>query len=289
VKQDPRDTIFAKILSGQIPSKKAYEDDRAYAFHDINPQAPVHVLVIPKKPIGGVSSVASEDEGDLGHLFVVARKVAEELNIAESGYRLVVNEGVHGQQSVRWIHVHVLGTRLDNLPTQLTLHRRQAAQLATWLIHLFAINISITFSTSCYMKNSKKASQALFPPHFTLQIITGRYTASVDTFMSMQDFHAVGASLLGPVQSPGNQSLGSPCRRQETIRLVSQLIATHAQALVLVGLALYGALGQELLCECLHLLLTATVPLELQRCKSKPPQHRCGANATPVPWQVKNK
>jgi len=92
VKQDPRETIFAKILAGTIPSKKVYEDDKSYAFHDINPQAPIHVLIIPKKPIGGVSDVLEEDEGVLGHLFVVARKVAEELNVHETGYRLVVNE-----------------------------------------------------------------------------------------------------------------------------------------------------------------------------------------------------
>jgi histidine triad (HIT) family protein len=91
VHQDPQDSVFAKILEGKIPCKKAFEDDRSLAFHDINPQAPVHVLVIPKKPIGGVSEVTEEDEGILGHLFVVARKIAEELHL-EAGYRLVVNE-----------------------------------------------------------------------------------------------------------------------------------------------------------------------------------------------------
>jgi len=108
-KQDPRDTIFAKILEGKIPSSRVYEDERAYAFNDIAPQAPVHVLVIPKKPIGGITDATEEDEGILGHLLFVAAKVAETLGIKDSGYRLVINEGVHGQQSVRWLHVHVIG------------------------------------------------------------------------------------------------------------------------------------------------------------------------------------
>eukprot|EP00005_Dracoamoeba_jomungandri_P005114 CAMPEP_0174261062 /NCGR_PEP_ID=MMETSP0439-20130205/11210_1 /TAXON_ID=0 /ORGANISM="Stereomyxa ramosa, Strain Chinc5" /LENGTH=125 /DNA_ID=CAMNT_0015345475 /DNA_START=12 /DNA_END=389 /DNA_ORIENTATION=+ len=108
-KVKPEDTIFAKILAGTIPSKKVFEDDKTFAFHDINAQAPVHILVIPKKPIGGIAAASDEDEVDLGRLLLTAKKVAEMENIAETGYRLVVNEGVHGQQSVKWLHVHVLG------------------------------------------------------------------------------------------------------------------------------------------------------------------------------------
>jgi len=103
------ETIFDKIIAGEIPSDVVYEDDRALAFRDINPCAPTHVLVIPKRRIATVNDVTPEDEADLGHLFVVAREVAAREGIADDGYRLVVNCNEHGGQSVFHIHVHVLG------------------------------------------------------------------------------------------------------------------------------------------------------------------------------------
>jgi len=110
-KVDPRDTIFAKIVAGTIPSKKVYEDDQVLAIHDVNPQAPVHVLLLPKKPIGGIGDATDDDRAMLGHLFASAPKIAKQLNLDQNGYRLVVNEGTHGQQSVRWLHVHLIGGR----------------------------------------------------------------------------------------------------------------------------------------------------------------------------------
>lgn len=92
-----------------------FEDETALAFNDINPQAPVHILVIPKKPLVGISGAHKDDEALLGHLFYVAARIAEQKGL-KKGYRLVVNEGPHGQQSIRWLHVHILGGRQFNWP-----------------------------------------------------------------------------------------------------------------------------------------------------------------------------
>ncbi|EGG13320.1 putative protein kinase C inhibitor [Cavenderia fasciculata] len=116
VKQDPRDTIFAKIVEGSIPCKKVYEDDDCLAFDDISPQAPVHVLLIPKHPIGGINDATEEHATVLGKLMTKVPKIAKLKDIDHSGYRLVVNEGIHGQQSVRWLHIHILGGRQLNWP-----------------------------------------------------------------------------------------------------------------------------------------------------------------------------
>ncbi|XP_015609385.1 histidine triad nucleotide-binding protein 1 [Cephus cinctus] len=104
------DTIFGKILRKEIPCKFIYEDSQCVAFHDINAQAPVHFLVIPRKPIVQLSKVEDEDETLLGHLMNVARKVAKQEGL-ENGFRLVVNDGKHGAQSVFHLHLHVLGGR----------------------------------------------------------------------------------------------------------------------------------------------------------------------------------
>eukprot|EP00667_Euglena_gracilis_P007191 EG_transcript_7257 len=103
-------TIFGKIIRKELPSDIVYEDDRCVAFRDINPQAPVHVLVIPKKFIRGVSRASDEDALLLGHLLVSAKKVAEQLKLT-GGYRLVINDGRDGGQSVPHLHVHVIGGR----------------------------------------------------------------------------------------------------------------------------------------------------------------------------------
>ncbi|XP_078493448.1 adenosine 5'-monophosphoramidase HINT2-like [Ciona intestinalis] len=106
---DAGETIFMKIVRKEIPSDIIYEDDKCLAFRDIQPQAPVHFLVIPKKPIAQLSKC--DDPELLGHMMVVASKVAKQENISEDGFRLVVNDGVNGAQSVYHLHLHVMGGR----------------------------------------------------------------------------------------------------------------------------------------------------------------------------------
>lgn len=109
------DTIFGKILRKEIPCKFIYEDDKCVAFHDINGQAPVHFLVIPRKPIAQLSKAEDQDEELLGHLMIVARKLAKQEGL-DDGFRLVVNDGKHGAQSVFHLHLHVLGGRQMQWP-----------------------------------------------------------------------------------------------------------------------------------------------------------------------------
>lgn len=104
------DTIFGKILRGEIPTKFIYEDDKCVAFDDISPQAPVHFLVIPRKPIPQLSAAEDGDESLIGHLMIVARKLAKEKGLS-NGFRVVVNDGPDGCQSVYHVHIHVLGGR----------------------------------------------------------------------------------------------------------------------------------------------------------------------------------
>ena len=105
----PQETIFSKIIRREIPADIVFQDDRVTAFRDINPQAPVHVLIIPNKLIPTANDVTPEDEGMLGHMFVVAAQVAKPEGIAESGYRLMVNCGRHGHQEVMHLHIHLFG------------------------------------------------------------------------------------------------------------------------------------------------------------------------------------
>jgi histidine triad (HIT) family protein len=104
------DNLFLKILSKQIPAKIAYEDDLCLAFHDIHPQAPVHVLIIPKHVIRTHADVADGDKDVLGHIHLVARNLAKELGLAD-GYRLVINCDEAGGQTVPHLHLHLLGGR----------------------------------------------------------------------------------------------------------------------------------------------------------------------------------
>jgi histidine triad (HIT) family protein len=104
------DNIFLKIIDKSIPAKIAYEDDLCLAFHDIKPQAPTHVLVIPKKVIRTLDDATDADKELLGHLTLVAVKLAKQLGLSK-GYRLVVNCNEHGGQTVPHIHVHLLGGR----------------------------------------------------------------------------------------------------------------------------------------------------------------------------------
>lgn len=104
-------TIFSKIAAGDIPADIVFQDDRVTAFKDIHPIAPVHILIIPNKEIPTVDDVTEADEQTLGHMFVVARKIARELGIAESGYRLLVNCRDDAGQEVYHLHMHLLGGR----------------------------------------------------------------------------------------------------------------------------------------------------------------------------------
>jgi histidine triad (HIT) family protein len=103
-------TIFKRIIDGEIPARIVYQDDRCLAFHDIAPQAPTHVIVIPKKEIASLDDVAGEDAALLGHMLVVVRDLARQLQLS-GGYRVVVNCGPHAGQSVDHLHFHILGGR----------------------------------------------------------------------------------------------------------------------------------------------------------------------------------
>jgi histidine triad (HIT) family protein len=109
-------TLFEKIVAREIPAKIIAEDNDLIAFHDINPQAPVHVLLVPKKAIPRLAETSDEDGVLLGKLLLKARALAEELGISESGFRVVVNSGRNGGETVPHLHVHLLGGRLLRWP-----------------------------------------------------------------------------------------------------------------------------------------------------------------------------
>lgn len=109
-------TLFQKICDKEIPASIVHEDDRCVAFRDISPQAPVHILVVPRKAIVRIGLADETDEAVLGHLLLIAAQVARELGIAETGYRLVINNGRDGGEAVPHLHVHVLGGRSLNWP-----------------------------------------------------------------------------------------------------------------------------------------------------------------------------
>jgi histidine triad (HIT) family protein len=109
-------TIFSKIIAREIPACIAYEDDLCMAFHDVNPQAPVHVLVVPKREIARVGESTAADEPLLGHWLFVAQAVAKLEGLGASGFRLVINNGPDGGESVPHLHVHVLGGRALGWP-----------------------------------------------------------------------------------------------------------------------------------------------------------------------------
>lgn len=104
------DCLFCRIIAGEIPSKKVYEDNHTYAFEDINPQAPTHVLVVPKRHVTGLREAKAEDAELLGRCHLVAANIARERSI-EDGYRTVLNVGPRAGQSVFHLHVHLLGGR----------------------------------------------------------------------------------------------------------------------------------------------------------------------------------
>ena len=109
-------TLFEKIIARELPSTIVYEDDQVLAFRDIKPQAPVHVLVIPKKAIPRVAEAAPEDQEILGHLLLKAAQVAKQLGLEKTGFRLVFNNGPHAGEAVPHLHCHVLGGRAMSWP-----------------------------------------------------------------------------------------------------------------------------------------------------------------------------
>ena len=104
-------TIFSDIITGKIPSDIVYQDDKVTAFRDINPQAPIHILIIPNKEIPTVNDIEPEDEPLVGHMFTVAKIIAQKEGIAEDGYRLLVNCNGHAGQEIFHLHVHLFGGR----------------------------------------------------------------------------------------------------------------------------------------------------------------------------------
>jgi histidine triad (HIT) family protein len=104
-------TLFEKIIAGDLPATVLYRDSRVIAFFDIRPAAPVHILIVPNKAIATANDIADEDESLIGHMFIVARDLARQQGVADSGYRLIINCNADGGQEVYHLHVHLLGGR----------------------------------------------------------------------------------------------------------------------------------------------------------------------------------
>ncbi len=109
-------TLFERILAREIPGDFVHEDECCFAIRDINPQAPVHILVIPRKPIPRVAEADEEDAALLGHLLLTAKRLAQELGVGGGGFRIVINNGADGGELVPHLHVHVLGGRALEWP-----------------------------------------------------------------------------------------------------------------------------------------------------------------------------
>ena len=105
------DCIFCKIIKNEIPSNKIYEDDKILAFHDVNPEAPVHFLVIPKEHIESVNDLTLENSNIIAHIFLQIKKIVTELGIDETGYRIITNTGDDAGQTVHHMHFHVVGKK----------------------------------------------------------------------------------------------------------------------------------------------------------------------------------
>jgi histidine triad (HIT) family protein len=109
-------TVFERIIARELPARIIYEDDQVLAFRDVNPQAPVHVLIVPKKAIPRIAEAAPDDQSLLGHLLLKAAAVAAQEGLDKGGYRLVINNGRHGGESVPHLHCHLLGGRRMGWP-----------------------------------------------------------------------------------------------------------------------------------------------------------------------------
>lgn len=103
--------VFCKIIAGEIPSEKVFENEKVCAFNDVSPEAPVHVLIVPKEHIESANELTDENMGIVSEIFKAAKEIAKEKNIAKSGYRIVNNCGEDGGQSVKHLHFHLLGGR----------------------------------------------------------------------------------------------------------------------------------------------------------------------------------
>ncbi|HVW77468.1 MAG TPA: histidine triad nucleotide-binding protein [Alloacidobacterium sp.] len=112
---DGMDCLFCKIIAGSIPSKKVYEDDQVYAFADIDPKAPVHLLIVPRRHIASLAEAEEADAAVLGHIHIVAKKLAAQHHL-DKGYRTVINTGAEGGQTVSHLHLHVIGGRPMHWP-----------------------------------------------------------------------------------------------------------------------------------------------------------------------------
>ena len=112
----PTMTLFEKLIARQIPASIVYEDDLVFAFHDINPQAPIHILIVPKKPVARIAEAGDDDQALLGHLLLKAREVAKKVGLSSDGFRLVINNGRNGGESVPHLHCHILGGRPMSWP-----------------------------------------------------------------------------------------------------------------------------------------------------------------------------
>lgn len=110
------DCIFCKIVAGQAPSQKLYQDEEVTAFRDIHPVAPTHVLVVPNKHIAWNNDLTAQDEPIIGHLFTIAKQVAVQEGIDQTGYRLIINNGPHAGQIVYHLHLHVIGGQRMRFP-----------------------------------------------------------------------------------------------------------------------------------------------------------------------------
>jgi histidine triad (HIT) family protein len=108
--------IFCQIIAGKSPSQMLYQDEQVSAFRDIHPAAPTHILIAPNRHIASVNDLTAEDEPLVGHLFTVARRLARQEGIDQSGYRLIVNTGVHGGQTIFHLHMHLIGGQRMRFP-----------------------------------------------------------------------------------------------------------------------------------------------------------------------------
>lgn len=108
--------LFCRIAAGEIPSQQVYSDDFVYAFHDINPTAPSHILVIPRKHLSSISDADAGDESLMGKVLLAGQQIAKAQGLAEDGFRLVINTGQHGGQTVHHLHLHILGGRQMQWP-----------------------------------------------------------------------------------------------------------------------------------------------------------------------------
>ncbi len=108
--------MFCRIAERKVPSEIVYEDDQIVAFHDINPQAPIHILIIPRRHVMSLEELKEADAPLLGHMMLIGAKIARDRDVGDSGYRIVFNTGMHGGQTVFHVHLHLLGGRSMSWP-----------------------------------------------------------------------------------------------------------------------------------------------------------------------------